>query len=331
MSKLFKLREWLTLNEAIDHLSTALCEPITKADIYRLALDKHIVLSVNFVNGASAHLGKIVGIEEVEFMLVEKLLNEPLETPFRMPTKGEIHISDNKFTQMERNYRTISGIWDLTLLGSEAIDLEYYYQQLTSGLEVTLCGLDGVFVEQNGVLAQLLTDFDDNEYQKGSKAYCEMVERSIYTQNFCDEDVENIRRRNKEERLKYLDSRKGKSMEDLHFPSGGLDEHEYVFVIRTSELRRFIRALEDEDYNEINQSTGSKLSFSDQITSTKTWQDLYKLTENALNDFPRWQSNQSKPHNIPKSHIDDWLMETLKVTKREAETIKKIIIEIFNL
>ena len=44
MSKLFKLSEWLTLDDAAKHLSTALGEPVKVADVYRLALDGHLTL-----------------------------------------------------------------------------------------------------------------------------------------------------------------------------------------------------------------------------------------------------------------------------------------------
>jgi hypothetical protein len=331
MSKLYKLKKWLTLQEAVNHISGTLSEPISEADFYRLALDRHITLSVNFVNGAEAYLGKLAEIEDIDFKMALKVwLGETRE----FPIEDLIKSYGDKFPLFDTDIEVkhIFGVWDLTLLGSEAIDLEYYYQQLTSGLEVTLEGLEGVLVEQDGVLAKLLTDFDNNEYQKGSKAYCEVVERSIDTQNFSDEEVENIRRGYKEERLKYLDSRKGESQENLYYPSGGLDEHDYVFVIRTLELNRFLRALDDSgNLDTVTKTTDSQITFSEKITQTSTWQELYNLAEKALEEFPRWQQLQPKPQNIPKSHIDDWLMETLKATKREAETIKKIITEIFNL
>lgn len=50
MSKLFKLKKWLTLDEAANHISNVLGEPVTLADIYNFALDEHLILSVNFVN-----------------------------------------------------------------------------------------------------------------------------------------------------------------------------------------------------------------------------------------------------------------------------------------
>jgi hypothetical protein len=87
----------------------------------------------------------------------------------------------------------------------------------------------------------------------------------------------------------------------------------------------------NENSEDIAKTTNSQFNFSEKISQSSTWQELYKLAEKALEEFPRWQQLQPKPQNIPKSHIDDWLMETLKATKREAETIKKIIIETFNL
>jgi len=75
----------------------------------------------------------------------------------------------------------------------------------------------------------------------------------------------------------------------------------------------------------------SKLSFSESITKTYAWKNLYKLAEKAFNDFPAWQAEQTKPYKIPMNHIDEWLKDNIQADKREAETIKKIIIEIFNL
>lgn len=83
--------------------------------------------------------------------------------------------------------------------------------------------------------------------------------------------------------------------------------------------------------NAVTPTTSSQLNFSEQITQTETWQNLYKLTEQAITEFKEWRKNQPKPNSIPMSHIDDWLMATLKATKRESETVKKILIELYNL
>ncbi len=59
-SKLFKLKEWLTLPETARHLTGICGEEVSEADILRLALDKLLNLSVNFVNTAHATPGEVV-------------------------------------------------------------------------------------------------------------------------------------------------------------------------------------------------------------------------------------------------------------------------------
>lgn len=49
MSKLLKLKKWLTVPEAAERLSTILEDKATEADVFRLALDGHLVLSLLFV------------------------------------------------------------------------------------------------------------------------------------------------------------------------------------------------------------------------------------------------------------------------------------------
>ena len=50
MSKLFKLKEWLTIPETAKYLSVVLGEEVTEADVLLFALDGHLQISVNFVN-----------------------------------------------------------------------------------------------------------------------------------------------------------------------------------------------------------------------------------------------------------------------------------------
>ncbi|MGR5246070.1 hypothetical protein ACP3VU_15250 [Vibrio sp. PNB23_22_6] len=48
MSKLLKLKKFFTLEEAARHLSSSLEEEVTKVDIYNLALEGHLTVSVRF-------------------------------------------------------------------------------------------------------------------------------------------------------------------------------------------------------------------------------------------------------------------------------------------
>jgi hypothetical protein len=86
-----------------------------------------------------------------------------------------------------------------------------------------------------------------------------------------------------------------------------------------------------ENTNALPVTTSQQIYFSDQITNTDAWKNLYKLTEKAVEEFPNWQKNEPKPNRISKDRIRDWLVNTLKMPTREAEIVKKILNEIFNL
>ena len=56
--KLFNLKKWLTIEESAKYLSIMFDEDVSEADVLRLGLDKHLKLSVNFVNYAYALKGE---------------------------------------------------------------------------------------------------------------------------------------------------------------------------------------------------------------------------------------------------------------------------------
>ena len=81
MSKLFKLKSWLTLDDAASYLSSVLQENVTPADIVQLALDRKIKLSVNIVNLTYANKGttSIHSDEEIEAAIATGNLIEGLD------------------------------------------------------------------------------------------------------------------------------------------------------------------------------------------------------------------------------------------------------------
>lgn len=247
MSKLFKLKEWLTLDEAASHISNVLGEPATVADLYRFSLDGYLKLSVNFVNHAKARKGKWVKTDQVDFYIMENdfITGEKLPKPFKMPLNNEIRVSEDDWIALDKNVVSIDGVWDLTMVGAERLDIEHDYQQLMSGLEVTLVAIDGVMVQQGDVVCQLQTDYEYNEFQQGSKAHKKEMELFLASNELSKEEESNIRAKFKADREEYLKERKGKPNEDNYFPSGGLAEHDYALVVRTQEITRFIQSLEN--------------------------------------------------------------------------------------
>ena len=68
MSKLFKLRRWVTLSDAAKYLEGAFTEPVSEADILQLALDGQLKLSVNFINPVEVLLGRLTPKTEIPFV-----------------------------------------------------------------------------------------------------------------------------------------------------------------------------------------------------------------------------------------------------------------------
>ena len=150
MDKLLKLKKWVSVGDAARHLAILLGERVDEADMFRFALDGHITLSVNFVNGARGRLGSLVPRERVLWETVPSIDGlRAVEIPHGIPLK------DGSAINLCSEVRNIEGLWDLPLIGAEALDVEHRYQQLTGGPQVTMVHLDGAFVRNGDVWCQL--------------------------------------------------------------------------------------------------------------------------------------------------------------------------------
>ncbi|MFC1814395.1 hypothetical protein ACFL0M_00325 [Thermodesulfobacteriota bacterium] len=243
-SKLFKLKEWLTVPEAAKHLSTIFGEEMSEADILRLALDGHLKLSVYFVNHATARRGKVVSYEEAEWYSTKSIsmFNSLLPDKFKKNEIKEhcimksLNIDDHRYLNLEDEVITIRGVWDLSMVGSERLDVEHKYQNLTDGPEVILQGLDGAFVEnEGGVMCQLQESFDNNEHQRGSNAQLEKIEERIASNNIGEEQAKKLLDQHKKDREEYLNAREKKDNSADYYPAGGLPR-DSVIVVRTQAL-----------------------------------------------------------------------------------------------
>lgn len=153
MGKLFKLKEWLTVPEAASHLSTMLSEGVSEADVLRLALDGHITLSANFINHAVACIGKIVPESDAP----------KIEGPFGTEMARGVALTTGKRIVLDAGVVTIRGVFDLPMIGNERLDVEHLYQKLTDGPDITLTGLDGAFVTQEGDRIFQLQEFFEQQ------------------------------------------------------------------------------------------------------------------------------------------------------------------------
>lgn len=267
MSKLFNLKEWLTLADAAQHLAIVFGEDVTEADVLRLGLDGRLRLSIHFVNHARARCGKIVSWAETEWVIVPPLkpgkfaivdregeTAASLEAPRHLtqlvdaldeqdkakfmngelcPFMKSVSIDGKRFLNLSDEVTTLRGVWDLSMVGNEVPDIEHQYQSLTGGPSVTLQGLDGAFVErEEGEMFQLMERSD-----KSDEADAEFLE-------FMEDLTGDARTMAVMNALVIRDKEQKKAapQSEQYYPAGGLPE-DGVIVVRTKSLREFEQSL----------------------------------------------------------------------------------------
>lgn len=163
MSKLFKLKKWLTVPDAAKHLSMVFGEEVTEADVLRFALEGDLRLSVHLVNGAYARMCFLINFNELEWHELPSLDGNGT---MKIAKGGRIFGNEKGCFQVSQNVAELeNGVWDLPMTGGERVDVEFRYQQLTDGPKVTAVSLDGVFVAStNGDLKEIQSHFSDNPH-----------------------------------------------------------------------------------------------------------------------------------------------------------------------
>ncbi len=248
MSKLFKLKEWLTLEEAAKHLSSVLGEEVQVKDILQLALDKHLKLSAYLVNSAVVKLGEIVGCDQIKVIEVPLILlkrknttNEPEEKRY---VTTSICIDDNHFINLDEHVSYADGVWDLMMIGGERLEIEHMYQMLIGGVEVTSSSIDGGFIQQGNKVAQLQESFDNNEFRAGTLAQKHRMERFIKDLDIPPKKADKLRAEYEKDRKANLNSR-SENFKNDYFPCSWLPD-DSLLVVRSTSIVDFLNSLESD-------------------------------------------------------------------------------------
>lgn len=256
MEKLLKFREWLTVPEAAQHLSIVCGEEVTESTILRLALDRHLTLSVNLVNRTYVTGGEVVGLDDVEWgeFSIEMLESLPhlLEKAGGKPLMymRSLYIDEGRYLNLKKTVTSVGGVWDLPMIGAERLDIEHLYQQMTNGPSVTLTNLEGAFIQKGETcICRLETDFEDNEYSGGSRASGDALKRRIVDESIDEHEAKAMLEKHREARVKFLADRSDRKGSSNYFPAGGLPD-DAVLVVRTQALREFEQSLNDNSKND---------------------------------------------------------------------------------
>lgn len=170
MSKLLNIKKWLTIKDASRHLSILIGEEVSEADIFRLALDGNLIMSVHFVNHAKAIKQKIIPIAETPVEISDFRFDTRMSYPW---DKENVIIPDGDVV-------TIDGIFDLPDKGTVRLDLEEHYQRMTGGPEVTLDCIYGTFVQDVNMVYWLLQDSMPSHEIKLPDGTKQIIDESYY-------------------------------------------------------------------------------------------------------------------------------------------------------
>ncbi|PKH02150.1 hypothetical protein CXF72_13170 [Psychromonas sp. MB-3u-54] len=219
MSKLFKKKEWLTLDQAVIHISNVLSEPFTLANIYEFALSGDLVLSVNFENIVKAKKVTFIKKEDIKYKKVfpKNLPNIPEGGYFNVPINAKHPISRDCWVEnIEEQVVSLSGVWDLSMIGTEKFSIKQLYQQeISSDIEVKVPEALSVYVKGAEDTYQLQLLLTMAQYRE---------QHNNLTVNGLKPKIADCA---------------------LAYPASRLDERDYILVVRVKEVTRFIQSLED--------------------------------------------------------------------------------------
>lgn len=252
MKKLFKLKKWLTVGETASYLTLKLGEKVSEADVLRLALDGHLVLSVNFVNHANAKKGKVVSIDNAKWKEMHPFLAQSLpkdifpEGKPVMVMEG-LQIDDRRVLELEDKVVTLEGVRDLAMVGAEVLDIENRCLLLAGGPEVTLMQLGGAFVcGDSDTMFQLVERFDSNDSDHGyTPVFQDMRDRlqELYADDPRGKEViENNLDAHEQELKKRAQVPPWCKSSEAFVPAPGLPPDSFL-VVRTAALSEFEQSI----------------------------------------------------------------------------------------
>ena len=227
MNKLLKLKKYLSINDSADYLSATLEEKVSIADIYELSLEGHLAISIRLTNQAYAK--KVSLVPELQLMDSEERV-EPVQA---QEVDEQVHI--------------FNGIYDLAMIGEEKFEVRKLYENEIQRDSPILSELSGFYVEHKGSIYKLLeslpvSNSEESQISKEARIESLLKSKGLTSQHHYGDPltVFNSLSVNEIEQVAELVDpfSDGENSSPIQ-----LDRHSYQFVLKTTELHRFISSI----------------------------------------------------------------------------------------
>lgn len=182
MKKLLKFKEWVSLQDAIRFIREQTGEAISLADIYELAINRHLSLSVYFYDYAFAYRGYLLDAS-LNLKSDETRCPDGLEATCDDCYDGDYSLNEMlELSECERvawSYKVyrISGIWDILTRGAFKPSFKTRYNNyLNPDRDNELIFFDSISLARNGHYAQPVMRIDPSEgyYRSNCIACCDI-------------------------------------------------------------------------------------------------------------------------------------------------------------
>jgi len=148
---------WLELGDATRFLGELIGTSISRDDLFRLALDGYLTLSVRFVSPVNVLPGRVVPREEAEWRQTPLLDGEG----FFLTCNGTPLPDGQGVIVYEDRIAKIADVWDLPMIGGERLFVENLYETTLFRDPPELFNLEGTFVTNStGGYAQLMERYE---------------------------------------------------------------------------------------------------------------------------------------------------------------------------
>ena len=192
MSKLFKLKEWVTLPDAAKRLAITFGEDVTEADVLQLALDGKLQLSIYLVNAVEVRHGTLVPFAEATFREYSTIEGGLLR---HYGTQVDLGDGAIQVLETEQVVSTLSGVRGLPIVSTARLEVERLHHRLIGAPVGTQVAADGILIEVgDGRLCQLLSRFDERERVERFWASLHEVEKHIADNKLGFDDALNLTR-----------------------------------------------------------------------------------------------------------------------------------------